>query len=261
MCAVLRPLLIAFAFLTAVSTSALAADTGTISGAAFDQTGAPVADATVKISGDLLPIGRTVQTGDNGLFQFQYLTPGEYLVEIDKVGVGRAKRAAVVEVGKDTQVDFVLGLTIQEEVTVSAAQPVVDIRSAEVGFNFREDVLNSLPARTNLPRSLSVDSGRRRQSQLCRTGCGRHETREPVSHRWRQHHQPCVRLPVDGDQRARHRGGQHQARGHQRRVRPHERQRRQRRQPQRDEPVFPASGVSTGSRTSWSGATSCPPIW
>ncbi len=145
MCAVLRPLLIAFAFLTAVSTSALAADTGTISGAAFDQTGAPVADATVKISGDLLPTGRTVQTGDNGLFQFQYLTPGEYLVEIDKVGVGLAKRAAIVEVGKDTQVDFVLGLTIQEEVTVSAARPVVDIRSAEVGFNFREDVLNSLP--------------------------------------------------------------------------------------------------------------------
>jgi len=145
MCAVLRPLLIAFAFLTAVSTSAFAADTGTISGAAFDQTGAPVADATVKISGELLPTGRTVQTGDNGLFQFQYLTPGEYLVEIEKVGVGRARRAAVVEVGKDTQVDFVLGLTIQEELTVNAAQPVVDIRSAEVGFNFREDVLNSLP--------------------------------------------------------------------------------------------------------------------
>src|SRR6187549_3464460 len=145
MCAVLRPLLIAFAFLTAVSTSAFAADTGTISGAAFDQTGAAVADATVKISGDLLPTGRTVQTGDNGLFQFQYLTPGEYLVEIEKVGVGRARRAAVVEVGKDTQVDFVLGLTIQEELTVNAAQPVVDIRSAEVGFNFREDVLNSLP--------------------------------------------------------------------------------------------------------------------
>ena len=59
--------------------------------------------------------------------------------------MGLAKRAAVVEVGKDTQVDFVLGLTIQEEVTVSAARPVVDIRSAEVGFNFREDVLNSLP--------------------------------------------------------------------------------------------------------------------
>src|SRR6185503_11841539 len=55
------------------------------------------------------------------------------------------RRTAVVEVGKDTQVDFVLGLTVQEELTVSAARPIVDIRSAEVGFNFREDVLNSLP--------------------------------------------------------------------------------------------------------------------
>ncbi len=99
----------------------------------------PIADATVKISGDLLPTGRTVQTGANGLYQFQYLTPGEYLVEIDKAGVGRSTRAAIVEVGKDTQVDFILGLSLQEEVTVSAARPIVDIRSAEVGFNFRED--------------------------------------------------------------------------------------------------------------------------
>ena len=60
-------------------------------------------------------LGRTVQTGDNGLFQFQDLTPGQYLVEIDKVGVGRAKRAAIVEVGKDTQVDFVLGLTSRKK--------------------------------------------------------------------------------------------------------------------------------------------------
>ncbi len=100
---------------------------------------------TVKISGDPLPIGRTVQTGANGLYQFQYLTPGEYLVEIDKAGVGRSTRAAIVEVGRDTQVDFILGLTLQEEVTVSAARPIVDVRSAEVGFNFKDDTLNSLP--------------------------------------------------------------------------------------------------------------------
>ena len=47
--------------------------------------------------------------------------------------------------GRDTQVDFILGLSLQEEVTVSAERPIVDIRSAEVGFNFRDDTLNSLP--------------------------------------------------------------------------------------------------------------------
>jgi Carboxypeptidase regulatory-like domain len=125
--------------------SANAADSGTISGGVFDQTGQPVADVVVKVSGPLLPLGRTVQTGENGLFQFQYLMPGEYAVETDKPGVGGARRAAVVEVGKDTQVDLVIGLSFQEQLTVSAAQPVVDVRSAEVGFNFQEDTLNSLP--------------------------------------------------------------------------------------------------------------------
>jgi hypothetical protein len=141
-----RPLLvIVFTLLISGPVSVFAADTGTVSGGAFDQNGQPVADATVRISGDLLPVGRTVTTGANGLYQFQYVLPGEYVIEIDKAGVGRSKRSAIVEVGKDTQVDFVLGLTLQEELTVTAAQPIVDIRSAEVGFNFKDEVLNSLP--------------------------------------------------------------------------------------------------------------------
>jgi hypothetical protein len=145
MCAAGRPLVIALVIVIAFSVSARAADTGTVSGAVFDQNGQPVAEATVRISGDLLPVGRTVQTGANGLYQLQYLLPGDYTLETEKAGIGRSTRAVVVEVGKDTQVDFVLGLSIQEELTVSAAQPVVDIRSAEVEFNFQDDTLNSLP--------------------------------------------------------------------------------------------------------------------
>ena len=145
MCAAVRPLVITLALVIGFTVSARAADTGTVSGSAFDQNGQPVADATARISGDLLPVGRSAQTGANGLYQFQYLLPGEYVLEIEKSGVGRSTRRVVVEVGKDTQVDFVLGLSIQEELTVSAAQPIVDIRSAEVEFNFQDDTLNSLP--------------------------------------------------------------------------------------------------------------------
>ena len=139
-----RRLVISIVIVLVCRVSAMAADTGTISGAVFDKGGQPIADATVKISGQPLPSGRTVQSGANGLYQFQYLTPGDYVVEIDVAGVGRSTRAAIVEVGRDTQVDFILGLSLQEEVTVSASS-VVDIRSAEVAFNFREETLNSLP--------------------------------------------------------------------------------------------------------------------
>ena len=139
------PLVIALALVIAVAVSANAADTGTISGVVFDQNGQPVADATVKISGTPLPVARTVQTGPNGLYQFQYLTPGDYVVETEKAGLGSAKRAVIVEVGKDTQVDVVIGLSLQEELTVTAVEPTIDVRSAEVGFNFTDDTLNSLP--------------------------------------------------------------------------------------------------------------------
>ncbi|HEX5106886.1 MAG TPA: carboxypeptidase regulatory-like domain-containing protein [Vicinamibacterales bacterium] len=122
-----------------------AADTGSVSGAVFDQNGTPVAEAMVTISGDHLPVGRTVLTGPNGTYRLEYLLPGEYSVAIEKAGVGTARRAAVVEVGKDTQLDFVVGITLSEEVSATAATPAVDVRSTEVSFNVKSETFNTLP--------------------------------------------------------------------------------------------------------------------
>ena len=122
-----------------------AADTGTISGLVVDREGEPVVDATVTIAGKQLPSGRSVVSGANGLYQFEYVIPGEYTIQIEKAGLPPITRAAVVEVGRNTSVDVVLGLTIQEALTVIAIEPVVDVRSTEVSFNFKSDTLNSLP--------------------------------------------------------------------------------------------------------------------
>ena len=137
------------AFLAAVGVIvpafAFAADTGTVSGSVFDQNGEPVAEATVKASGASLPVGRTVLTGANGTFRFEYLLPGEYEISIESGAARGAVRRAVVEVGKDTQLDFVVGLELNEAVTVTAASPVVDVKSTEVSFNFKSDTLSALP--------------------------------------------------------------------------------------------------------------------
>src|SRR5215471_12145742 len=124
---------------------ARAADTGTISGLVVNGDGQPVADATVTLTGERLPSGRSIVTGTSGQYQFEYLIPGEYSVQIEKAGVAAAKRTALVEVGRTTQVDVVLGLTVAEELTVVAVQPVVDTRSTEVSFNYKSETLNSLP--------------------------------------------------------------------------------------------------------------------
>ena len=129
----------------ALAAPAFAADTGTVSGAVFDQTGKPIESATVRISGDRLPNGRTAQTDANGMYKFEYLLPGTYTVEVDKTGVGNAKRSAVVEVDKTTTVDAVLGVEVKEELTVTAASPAVDVKSTEVSFNFKSEVIDALP--------------------------------------------------------------------------------------------------------------------
>ena len=56
---------------------ARAQDTGSVSGAVFDQTGNVIADAGVRISGDQMPAGRTVRTDASGLYNFQRLLPGK----------------------------------------------------------------------------------------------------------------------------------------------------------------------------------------
>jgi len=88
-------------------------------------------------------VASTTSTLDSGLFE--YLLPGEYSISIEKPGVGTARRAAVVEVGKDTQLDSVIGITLSEQVSVTPATPAVDVRSTEVSFNVKEDVLKALP--------------------------------------------------------------------------------------------------------------------
>jgi hypothetical protein len=141
----LKGLLFAALALFLVAAPASAQDTGSVSGVVFDQTGAPVANANVRISGDPLPAGRTVRTDESGTYRFQLLLPGVYAIEVDKADVGKTTRAVVVEVSKDTQVELVLGVNVKEDVTVSAATPVVDLKSTEVNFNYKAETIETLP--------------------------------------------------------------------------------------------------------------------
>jgi hypothetical protein len=67
------------------------------------------------------------------------------MLEVSKQGVGNAKRAVVVQIDVDTQVDIVLGLNLDETVQVSAAAPVVDLKTTEVNFNYDAAMIKELP--------------------------------------------------------------------------------------------------------------------
>ena len=124
--------------------AAFAQQTGSISGIVLDKAGTGVPGATVRITGELLPGGRSTASSDNGLYNFPLLIPGKYTVAVEKTGLGTATREAVVEVGRDTQLDLAIGV-VTETVTVTGAAPAVDLKNTEVNFNYQREFIQALP--------------------------------------------------------------------------------------------------------------------
>lgn len=129
----------------AVAGAASGQTTGSISGGVFDQNGMAITGAGVRVVGDAMPAGRSTTTDDNGTYQVTLLLPGAYTVEVTKPAVGTSKRTVLVELAKDTQVDLVLGLNVQEAVSVTAITPSVDMKSTQVNFNYSAQQIQALP--------------------------------------------------------------------------------------------------------------------
>lgn len=140
--------LLALAGCLLVPAISLAQQTGSVSGAIFARSGAPVAGATVKISGDPMPTAREALTTETGSFTFLLLLPGRYKVEVEKAGLGKTSRDVEVALDRNTQSDFILG-SVTEQVNVSAALPSVDVKKTELNFNFTADQLQNLPIARN----------------------------------------------------------------------------------------------------------------
>ncbi len=124
---------------------AFAQETGSISGKVRGEDGSPMPGVTVRVSGELLPAGRSEVTDGDGVFDFQRLPPGTYQVVAELTGLGTVQREAVVALGTNTQLDLVLNPSMSEEITVAAVVPMIDLKSPEVQVNFTQDVIEDLP--------------------------------------------------------------------------------------------------------------------
>jgi hypothetical protein len=129
--------------------SAVAGETGSVSGVVKDSQGGVLPGAVVRVSGPQLPGGRESVTSAAGAYVFPGLLPGVYRVEARMPGLGAAAREVRVLVDNDAQIDLVLSPTASEEVTVVAEAPAVDLKSTEVNFNYTSEMIRDLP----LPRS------------------------------------------------------------------------------------------------------------
>jgi hypothetical protein len=127
--------------------SLLAAEKGSVSGVVKNTEGQILANAKVRISGDLLPEGREYITGKDGAFRFFSLLPGRYKLEITHPEAMDFAVEVIISLDKDTQVQAVMTPVgrVTEEVVVTAVSPLVDLKSTEVAINWDRQTVSSLP--------------------------------------------------------------------------------------------------------------------
>ncbi|MGB9894142.1 MAG: carboxypeptidase regulatory-like domain-containing protein, partial [Candidatus Saccharicenans sp.] len=129
------------------SIMALSQERGSVRGVAKSSDGRVLEGATVVISGQPLPLGREYVTGKDGSFIFQALPPGKYTLVVTHPEMIDFTAEVIVAVDRQTYVNAIMQPVgkISEEVTVIAANPMVDLKSTEVASNWLSDTVQKLP--------------------------------------------------------------------------------------------------------------------
>ena len=141
----------AFLLLGLASISSLVAQvgqTGSIRGQVVDAQKAPLPGVTITVTSPALMGKQSVVTNVDGTFKFApILPPGVYSVVAELQGFNSVRRDnVVVRVGAAPSVNLEMDqATLNQEVTVVAPSPVVDVVSTSINQNATRDIIETLP--------------------------------------------------------------------------------------------------------------------
>jgi hypothetical protein len=145
------PLVVLWLFLAVISgpPGLSAQERSSITGLVKSTAGAPIVGISVRISGDLLPGGRTFTTGKDGQFRFPGIFPGTYILTATHAEwtAINEKETVIVGLGRSAQVTVVMVATgqVAEEISVTARSPVIDLKSTEIASNWQKATVEKLP--------------------------------------------------------------------------------------------------------------------
>ncbi|MGE3343664.1 MAG: carboxypeptidase regulatory-like domain-containing protein [Vicinamibacterales bacterium] len=144
---VLRGMLLVAAMIGMTAGSANAQAIGSIFGKATDSSGGVLPGVTVTVSGGALQQPLTQVTTESGAYQFPVVPIGNYTVTFELTGFKRVSRQNVpVTSGFNAEINATMEVgAMTEEVTVSAAAPVVDTKKTTTGATFTADILEKIP--------------------------------------------------------------------------------------------------------------------
>lgn len=120
---------------------------GTLNGTILDSTGAVIPGATVVSTNNGTGVENSTSSTSAGAYTLPYLAPGTYTLRITAPGFRTANRENVIlRVGQTMTVNVAMQLgAVTEEVTVSAAPPLLESGTAEIGRYVSEEEYQNWP--------------------------------------------------------------------------------------------------------------------
>jgi hypothetical protein len=118
-----------------------------LEGTVRDESGAVLPGATVTAVNVATNLTRTVTTDAHGHFVIPALPPGRYRISSELAGFARSTRENVnLLLGQSLDIDFSLKLAgTQEEITVAAEAPIVDVHDTSVSEVVGQQQIDNLP--------------------------------------------------------------------------------------------------------------------
>src|SRR6188508_26900 len=142
-----RAFLLAAGILAGTALPAHAQAIGSIFGKVTDSSGGVLPGVTVTVSGPALQQPLTAVTSESGSYQFPSVPIGTFTVTFELASFKKAQRPnVVITTGFNAGVDQKMEIgNMTEEVTISAASPVVDTKKTTTGAVFTADILEKIP--------------------------------------------------------------------------------------------------------------------
>ncbi|MBN1221637.1 MAG: TonB-dependent receptor, partial [Candidatus Aminicenantes bacterium] len=118
-----------------------------VEGTVVDEEGAPLPGATVTLKNVETGYVKSTQTHEDGRYLMSGIQPGKYEIEVSISGfTTQLRQGMTFAVGARLTIDFTLKTaTLEEEVTVTAESPMVEVSKSEVSAVVDRNKIDSLP--------------------------------------------------------------------------------------------------------------------
>ena len=144
----IKVFLVLFLSIGLVSIAMAQRQTGSFTGKVTDEEGTPLPGVSVTLTGPALMGALTYTTTESGDFRFPAVPPGsDYSIEFELPAFQKALQTGITSsVGKTFSFIIVLKVeTLEEEVTVTAVAPTVDVTSTKHSITYTGDLLENMP--------------------------------------------------------------------------------------------------------------------